>query len=101
MVGAQNKSRHRVTMTACGWSGEAGIRTLGWREPTPVFKTGAIGRSATSPSDLNSCAKTLCEVRSLFAQSCYPFQLPFSIASQPCRSNRNCEGRRLGNRNTG
>lgn len=30
-------------------SGEAGIRTLGRREPTPVFKTGAIDRSATSP----------------------------------------------------
>ena len=29
--------------------GEAGIRTLGTREGTPVFKTGAIGRSATSP----------------------------------------------------
>lgn len=30
-------------------SGEAGIRTLGTREGTPVFKTGAFGRSATSP----------------------------------------------------
>lgn len=31
------------------FSGEAGIRTLGGVTPTPVFKTGAIGRSATSP----------------------------------------------------
>lgn len=30
-------------------SGEAGIRTLGRVTPSPVFKTGAIGRSATSP----------------------------------------------------
>jgi len=30
-------------------SGEAGIRTLGPLAETPVFKTGAIGRSATSP----------------------------------------------------
>ena len=30
-------------------SGETGIRTLGTREGTPVFKTGAIGRSAISP----------------------------------------------------
>ena len=29
--------------------GEGGIRTLGGREPTPVFKTGAFNRSATSP----------------------------------------------------
>ena len=29
--------------------GEAGIRTLGTLAGTPVFKTGAIGRSATSP----------------------------------------------------
>ena len=30
-------------------SGETGIRTLGTRKGTPVFKTGAIGRSAISP----------------------------------------------------
>ncbi len=30
-------------------SGEAGIRTLGRFDPTPVFKTGAFGHSATSP----------------------------------------------------
>src|SRR5690606_9067819 len=30
-------------------SGEAGIRTLGLLAETPVFKTGAIGRAATSP----------------------------------------------------
>jgi len=32
-------------------SGEGGIRTPGRVAPTPVFKTGAIDRSATSPSD--------------------------------------------------
>ena len=32
----------------CG--GEGGIRTHGKREPTPVFKTGALNHSATSPS---------------------------------------------------
>ena len=31
-------------------SGETGIRTLGSREGSPVFKTGAIGRSAISPA---------------------------------------------------
>ena len=30
-------------------SGETGIRTLGTLAGTPVFKTGAIGRSAISP----------------------------------------------------
>jgi hypothetical protein len=30
-------------------NGEAGIRTLGRLAPTPVFKTGAIDHSATSP----------------------------------------------------
>jgi hypothetical protein len=29
--------------------GEGGIRTHGTREGTPVFKTGAFNRSATSP----------------------------------------------------
>ena len=30
--------------------GEGGIRTLGRLAPTPVFETGPIGRSGTSPS---------------------------------------------------
>ncbi len=33
-------------------SGEAGIRTLGRVTPSPVFKTGAIDHSATSPNSL-------------------------------------------------
>lgn len=37
--------------------GEAGIRTLEELTPLPVFKTGAFGHSATSPSTLykNGC----------------------------------------------
>src|SRR5438552_18295123 len=31
-------------------SGEGGIRTLGRIAPTPVFETGPIGRSGTSPN---------------------------------------------------
>ena len=37
-----------------GWpshGGWGGIRTHGGREPTPVFKTGALNRSATHPKD--------------------------------------------------
>ena len=30
--------------------GEGGIRTLGGRKPSPVFKTGTFNRSVTSPS---------------------------------------------------
>ena len=48
-------------------SGEAGIRTLGTLTGTPVFKTGAIGHSATSPAALRcwgdsvgSCGKVNC-----------------------------------------
>ena len=33
----------------CG--GGAGIRTLDWFNPMPVFKTGAFNRSATPPND--------------------------------------------------
>jgi hypothetical protein len=33
----------------CSCGGEGGIRTLGPLAGTPVFKTGAINRSATSP----------------------------------------------------
>lgn len=47
---AQSKSRQQVTLTASIMSGEAGIRTLGLLAETPVFKTGAIGHSATSPA---------------------------------------------------
>jgi hypothetical protein len=35
-----------------GKSGEGGIRTLGRISPTPVFETGPIGRSGTSPKSL-------------------------------------------------
>src|SRR5262249_56284361 len=35
-------------------SGGGGIRTLGRVAPTPVFKTGAIGRSATPPGNFRS-----------------------------------------------
>jgi hypothetical protein len=34
-----------------GSSGEGGIRTLGTLACTPVFETGPIGRSGTSPVD--------------------------------------------------
>ncbi len=47
-------------------SGETGIRTLGTLAGTPVFKTGAIGRSAISPLE-------------------FPDQMPF-IASGPANS---------------
>ncbi len=46
----QREMRKGVTKTPSLKSGEAGIRTLGTLTGTPVFKTGAIGRSATSPS---------------------------------------------------
>ncbi len=46
---AQNQGRHRVTMTACGESGEGGIRTLGPISETQHFQCCTIGRSVTSP----------------------------------------------------
>ena len=33
-------------------SGEGGIRTLGELAPTPVFETGTIGHSVTSPGNI-------------------------------------------------
>jgi hypothetical protein len=45
----QNKKGRRLTATSSSQSGEGGIRTPGRVAPTPVFKTGAIDRSATSP----------------------------------------------------
>ena len=41
---AERRREHIV-----GVGGEGGIRTLGGREPTAVFKTAALNRSATSP----------------------------------------------------
>ncbi len=40
------------------FGGEGGIRTHGPREGTPVFKTGAFNRSATSPACAD-CGRTL------------------------------------------
>jgi hypothetical protein len=45
--------------------GEGGIRTHGPREGTPVFKTGAFNRSATSPGDAE-CARKLLQRRHVF-----------------------------------
>jgi hypothetical protein len=45
----QNKRGRQVTTTSSLRGGEGGIRTPGRVAPTPVFKTGAIDRSATSP----------------------------------------------------
>ena len=42
-------SEINMTFIAAIESGETGIRTLGTLAGTPVFKTGAIGRSAISP----------------------------------------------------
>ncbi len=46
---AQNRGPQRVTLRASVEGGEAGIRTLERVTPSPVFKTGAFNRSATSP----------------------------------------------------
>ena len=53
MAMSQKKSRQQVMATASGTNGEAGIRTLDGLASMPVFKTGAIGRSATSPGAIN------------------------------------------------
>ncbi len=45
----QNKRGRRLTTTSSFGGGEGGIRTPGPLAETPVFKTGAIDRSATSP----------------------------------------------------
>ncbi len=47
--GKPGVSEINAAISATIGSGETGIRTLGTREGTPVFKTGAIGRSAISP----------------------------------------------------
>ena len=39
------------------YGGEAGIRTLGRREPTPVFETGSFNHSDTSPHFLESFSR--------------------------------------------
>src|SRR5262245_34716651 len=39
-------------VSRCVASGEGGIRTLGRLAPTPVFETGPIGHSGTSPKPL-------------------------------------------------
>ena len=43
------QSTNGLTMRKTYGSGEGGIRTPGTREGTPVFETGTIGHSVTSP----------------------------------------------------
>lgn len=47
--GVSRTDLHQSASTVKGQSGEGGIRTHGPVSGTPVFKTGAIGHSATSP----------------------------------------------------
>ena len=46
---AQPKGSHRITTAPFAKSGEGGIRTPGTVAGTPVFETGTIGHSVTSP----------------------------------------------------
>src|SRR5216684_7130824 len=51
----QHAKKTRLAENRKPWiSGEGGIRTLGELAPTPVFETGPIGHSGTSPSGVAS-----------------------------------------------
>ena len=50
MATAQTESASRVATRSSSFNGEGGIRTLGGVAATPVFETGPIGRSGTSPA---------------------------------------------------
>ncbi len=43
---------HPALLQGCGLTGEGGIRTRGTPKGTPVFETGSLSRSDTSPSSL-------------------------------------------------
>src|SRR5262245_19777791 len=56
-----------------GWGG---IRTPGGREPTPVFKTGALNHSATHPSqEIKDLAKLLSRTNPELAPKCRDHRL--------------------------
>ena len=57
-------SRRGTAGTECG--GEGGIRTHGGVSPTPVFKTGALNRSATSPA--RPCIRGLPQRKMVYAR---------------------------------
>ncbi len=76
---AQHERGQPVRLTPCIVSGEAGIRTLGRLAPTPVFKTGAIDRSATSPIEAFR-VHILCRIQSPVGAGVLPgWSLAFSI----------------------
>ena len=54
MTIAQTKRELLVAQFPSSTSGEGGIRTLGRLAPTPVFETGTIGRSVTSPANMQA-----------------------------------------------
>ena len=47
LVALEPEREYKRFLIECGGEGE--IRTRGWIAPTPVFKTGALNHSATSP----------------------------------------------------
>ncbi len=49
------KDSENAEVQGASESGKGEIRTLGWANPTPVFKTGAINRSATFPERAGGC----------------------------------------------
>ncbi len=49
MTKSQSQRESRFARFPWIEGGEGGIRTLGRLAPTPVFETGPIGRSGTSP----------------------------------------------------
>ena len=65
--------------------GEGGIRTHGPREGTPVFKTGAINRSATSPHVNSMTYTTFFASSTRIRRKCYQIS---SGTSPPHRSRR-------------
>src|SRR2546430_169150 len=64
-------------------SGEGGIRTLGRISPTPVFETGPIGRSGTSPVDFTSCRIESYGISLIRSRVNCRFRLPDSIREVP------------------
>jgi hypothetical protein len=66
------------TLEARKSGGWGGIRTPGGREPTPVFKTGALNHSATHPSlKIKQLEDHVCGTKPELSTNC-PRELPIT-----------------------
>jgi len=79
-------SRWSVSICIAVPSGEGGIRTLGDVAATPVFETGPIGRSGTSPNAFSSLPFLILRYNILYVQDRFQVGHARTLTARTCQS---------------